>query len=534
MNTNKQKNRPDFIEQPTFESTVSAELSADYILPDVYPDVKKLLRVTARPVLIGRFVSGKRLEFTGAVDYLVLFSAESDNGDSLHSVHFSGEWNSSVGDLDDLERSDIYISPYVASCTARPSNPRKLSIRCTVASDVKITKSCPCDLNILGTKSPSEELTLEKLTETIPMRTLRTFIAEPLRMSENIELDPALPSIDEIISCTVNLHMYEAKPRIDGHSMTVALKGTAFADCIYKSLSEPLSYRSFSKGIPVSCTVNADEYAEHFGACPPDSLFAKVTAVPAEINAEVGEDSYGERRVVELDMTADLNVRLFGSAEAPLTLDAYSTARTSECTFTPITTTLPTRTASTNFSVSETVPKENLVLPDTAVVLDGSVTISPLKLSLERGRSVLTGSATVSCIYTSEAALSSAEAVIPLRFELNIGEVSERTAHICDAVSSGVRCTVRDGALSVDFEACISAEVWERSDREILDSITLTDTPSVSHSGADITLCYPTKSESLWDIAKRYSTTSAAIEAANSGGARVLMIPRTAPKSFVI
>ena len=75
MNTN-DKVKSQRIPVPFYDGTVTNELSADYILPDTYPDVKQILRVRARPVMIGRFISGKRLEFNGAVDYIVIFSAE--------------------------------------------------------------------------------------------------------------------------------------------------------------------------------------------------------------------------------------------------------------------------------------------------------------------------------------------------------------------------------------------------------------------------------------------------------------------------
>ncbi len=113
MNTN-DKVKSQRIPVPFYDGTVTNELSADYILPDTYPDVKQILRVRARPVMIGRFISGKRLEFNGAVDYIVIFSAEAQTDrsdpdnivskpDTLHAVHFAAEYSGAPGELEHLD-----------------------------------------------------------------------------------------------------------------------------------------------------------------------------------------------------------------------------------------------------------------------------------------------------------------------------------------------------------------------------------------------------------------------------------------------
>lgn len=67
--------------ESTFEAVcldqkMVTELSGDFILPDKYPDAKRILRVRARPIAGNNFVGGKKLEYSGSVDYIVVFSAE--------------------------------------------------------------------------------------------------------------------------------------------------------------------------------------------------------------------------------------------------------------------------------------------------------------------------------------------------------------------------------------------------------------------------------------------------------------------------
>ena len=531
MNTFNPENTP-YIEKSLFDGSVPAELSGDYILPDVYSDVKKILNITASPILTSRFVSGKRLEFSGGVDYRILFSTDTDEGECICSVHFAAEWNSSVGELEGLEYADILIVPKIASCTVRPSNPRKLSVKCTVSSDVRIAAKMPCPITVIGAVSREEELSLEKRTETAAVRSVNTFAPEPLRISQDIELDPSLPSIDRIVSCRVNIYISESKPRMDTGAVNIFVKGSAFVNCLYKAAGQNV-YRSFARTVPFTHTIDAEDCTEQFKNCVRDSLISRVTAVPVEINAVVGNDSYGEPRIVELDFTSELTARLFGTQETALTLDAYSTARESVCDFVTVSAAMPPKLINTNFTVGELFPAESVTVPDGAVIVDGAVSLDRFNINREHGHCALTSTAAVSCIYTdAEGSVGRVETVLPVRCEINAGDITDNTDFLCEGIPSDLRLGIRDGRLSADFEVSLSAEVWDRSEKRVLNSVTLAD-PRNRQGGSDIILCYPSPKESLWDVAKRYGTSVAAIEASNRGG-RVIMIPTASPRSFVV
>ncbi len=531
----KQDKTPKFIQLPTFDGAVPSELSADYILPDTYPDVKKILRVRARPVLIGRYISGRKLEFSGAVDYIVLFSADCENGESLHCVHFAGEFESSLGELENLDSADICLTPHIGSLNVRLSNPRKLSIRCTVSTDVKIAPMLPCTAKCEGARSPKEELALERLCETITAKRQRTFTAEPLRISENIEPDSTLPPIDEIVTCDISLHFHEAKPIYAADDFTVSLKGEAIVDFLYKSQSEAGTYRSFSRKIPIAYIVGAEEFKESFADCRPETITAYASAVPTEINAVVTENSYGERRIIELDITADVNMHIIGGEEIPLTLDAYSVERDSECIMNDIDCEAPGKVIFSNFSISENLPLEGINLPDGASVVDASASVNTTSVSIERGRAVINGAAAVSCIFTdSSGCFSSNDFTVPLRCEMSAGEINEPFASHCLANVSDLRTRLDSDHISFDFEISLCTELFERSRRRTVETVKLIGEAHTAPRESALTLCYPSKSDTLWNVAKRYNTTVSALEAANRPNSRVLLIPCAAPHTFVI
>ena len=514
----------EFIELTSFDGRVPSELAADYILPDTYPDVKKVLRVSAKPVLIGRYVSGRRLEFTGAVDYSVIFSADTDSAESIHCVHFAGEWDGAVGELESLDRANINITPHVTACTQKLANPRKLTLKSTVTTDVKVTVPTKITPACEGAATQAEEMALERLFQTVTARRERTFAAEPLRISENLEPDAAQPAIDEIISCSADICFHEAKPSRDGE-LTIALNGAALINCIYKSQGEAGVYKSFARKVPVACIVGAGEHESCFAACRPESICASASATTVEVNASVGENGYGERRVVELDLTADVTVHIVGGEDVPLVLDAYSVIRDSECVMRELDCESAGKVLFANFSVGETVSREELGISEGSSIIDAEAEVTAASMSFERGRLQLSGTAAVSCILENGGSYMSTEALLPIKCELNVGELSEPIAYTCELTASDLRARLDPERVCFDFEVSLCAEVCEKTRRPAVSVIRLTGEQRSIARDATLTLCYPTSSDTLWQVAKRYGTTVGALEAANTAGSRVLLVP---------
>lgn len=524
------------MQTPFFEGSVPSELSGDYILPDTYPDVKKILRVRARPVLIGRFISGGKLEFNGAVDYIVVFSAENaespDKPETLHSVHFAAEYAGSAAPEDPSllgEDCAVKIEPRVASCSARLQNPRKLSLRSTVSTDLKLSCTKPSKPTIEGKDE------LETLVERLPTLIERSFTADHKQISENLEPDASQPAIDEIITCDAELCFCEAKPQMSQGSLTISLKGEAVVDCIYKAQTEPGDYRSFTRKIPLSYVVNADEYAEFFADAMPGTLCASASGTPTEINASVGENSYGERRVLELDLSFDIDASLFADAETPLTLDAYSTSHPSQCAMKRLELSSLGKLVSSNFSVNESAPRESLGLPGDVDrswnIVDTQADVSLSSCSFDRGRAQLSGEARISCILSDRSEFAAADFTVPVRCELSVGDMSLSgpAAFSCTCKATDLRARIDPSKIFCDFEVSLNAVFLKRAMRQAVESITVSGEPLPdSNDSSKLILCYPSPGETLWQIAKRYRTTKAKLADANPGlteDAKVVLIP---------
>ncbi|MBE6613163.1 MAG: LysM peptidoglycan-binding domain-containing protein [Ruminococcaceae bacterium] len=518
------------IQLASFDGRVPSELAADYILPDIFPDIKRILRVTAKPVLIGRYLAGRRLEFSGAVDYVVHFSAEQESGESLHCVHFAGDFNGALTESEDLDGAEILLASRMGDCTARLANPRKISLKSTVFTDVRIAR--PISLEPAAECAAEDAARLERLSESVPSVRERAVIAEPLRISENLEPDASQPAMDEIVSCEAALFFHEARMN-QGGAPTVTLKGQALIDCIYRAMGG--GYRSFQRKLPLSYSLPADEFEEFFAGCAPESLICAADAIITELNAEIAENTYGERRILELDVTFEPHLRLAGIVAVPLTLDAYSTAKKCDLSMRELDFSTSAKQLSANFSVGESLARADLSLPDECSLIDAAGDVEFGQISMERGRAVITGEASLSCIFAApDGTLISAEPAFAVRCELAAGDLREPLTMRAEGVISDLRVRMDGERIFFDFEVSFAAGIRECTRRRVVSSVTLGDALPRRAPSACMTVCYPAPGESLWSIARRYNVAMAAIEAANPEASRVVMIPRTPGVSGVI
>ncbi len=503
---------------PSFDGLVPAELSSEHILPDVYPDVKRILRVTAKPAMIRRYHAGKRLEFSGAVDYIILFAADTESGETLHCVHFAGEWSSAVTDQAELDGAEIIISPRVASCTARLANPRKLSLKSSIVCDVRILRQIQGEPSI--DHSSTEPCMLERLTEAVQSLKERAITLESVSISENLELDNSMPQIDELITCNAKLHFHDARPIIEDGTMNVSLKGEAHVDCIYRAIGGGAV--SLKRRLPLSYNLDVYDCAEFFVECSPESLCCGAMANIIELNAEVGENGYGERGMIELDMTFEPMLHLMGAVESELTLDAFSCEYESECQTHELDFSSASKQLATNFSVGESVPRADFKLTNDAQLIDAVGEAEFKSVSIERGRAIISGEATLSCIYKlADGALVCAEPKLPLRCELPC-ELREPISMMASAVISDIRPRLDTERLNLNFEVSLALALRERTRKKAVAEVKLGSPIDRSSAAGSMLLYYPTKDESAWQIAKHYHVPRSLVKSTSS----VMIIPQ--------
>ena len=161
-----------------------------------------------------------------------------------------------------------------------------------------------------------------------------------------------------------------------------------------------------------------------------------------------------------------------------------------------------------------------------------TATASIEKTEKQGNKILFTGNANVSVVLTNgEGIYLSRNFQIPLKGETE----APRSAFPYEAVARASVPTAisrLDGdQIQTNLEIFVSYTVMEQHTEPRIRQISVyKDRPARTEKAPSLTLCYPTFGETLWDIAKKYSTTVSELMAANGISAEampnVLVIPR--------
>ena len=473
---------------------IPAECRVEHILPDYLPEIRRVLRVTARPLAVGRYLEGDRAEFSGAVAYTVIYTdgegkpaALSLNGEyTLHCPRAEGDHPSPIAEAE------------VESTVCRLGGPRRLGLSSTLRCRVHMPRT-------LSLPQPEGE-GCERLTE--PLRTRRTLLAEggELAFSDGIAV-PGIPS-DELhpLFCDGSLLLEDC--RVGEGSVRV--RGTV---CARVAVADGEGHPTcFAARIPIEREIACE------GARAGDTPLplGRVTSLGARIT---GDGEGGTR--LELDGVAECSLRLLRNEPIAPTVGLYSPFCPTDVTVTPLTLEALAGATSGNYTVSGSFAAP--AGEDRASrVLDTDATVLVRKVTREGDRPVVMGDVTVRMLLvgapTEEGATPCfpAEHTYPFRLSLPVTLPPEGDLRFeCRAEAVTAHGRIEEGGYAADTELAVSLSAFSTTGLPAVTAVVLHPEEAYARRDGSVTVVYPDGEDTLWSIAERYHTTPAAVAAAN-------------------
>ncbi len=504
----------------TFSGVTEEEIAAEYNLPDYLPDVSRLLKIRACVSESSHALSGDSLEYEGKLRFTVLY-ATSDG--SLKSAEFERDFSGNAAVSGTSGDCDIRFEPVITAVTCRLQNPRKLTAKpkLTLHTEVYCLRDVTPD--VTGKLTVDDEETVETLTAGIAGFVMVEATETHTPVSEDIDLDTALPAMEEITDVELTPYIHD----IRAAEGKIIYKGEILAAILYlatKEETEPTGtapkFVSFSAKIPISGEIDAPEATEKY--IPVASVSVSSPEYRTQTNA------FGENRTAEIDFDYSIAVTLYGNRETILTSDMYSTAYETEIETEALSYTSVLTAKSFNFTSDGTINADDSDF-DAVVRTDAMASIS--KTEKEGNKLAFYGTVEGSVILTNgEGIYLSKPFSLPFRAETdgmglpNAFDVrTDPTVLLATARMDGEH-------IRLGFEIFIAYTVFCKHTAEYVTHCAVNkDHPREPRPRTSLLLCYPAPNDTLWDIAKKYSTTTAALMAENGISAettpRVLSVP---------
>ena len=472
------------------EREVLTDLSDDFALPDYQPPVKRLLRVRATVHPADTYIGGGNAELTGVVDYFVLYAAE-DGG--IYNTQQTGEYRFSVPvefpeGFDPAEGLTCDAEVLPESVTGRAAGPRKLNLKCRLRSKVKLYGvRIPYDVEGADADE-NERLTGE-------MEVARLFIGrtEPISLADEIVLENTDQEIRVIAS--------------DGQVLVSdADAGSGEVHCRGEVCLKLLCVRDGSSDLPYPVARRIPFQTD----IPVDGAEVNCTATASGFCPEVRTTVEDGRMLCEVSLV--LTGRAQRNETIPYLRDLYSTARETEPVYTEIPYSKAVKCVCGNFSLGTALPLSEIGLKPGLSVVDISGDATPETVECERGKYILSGKCKFHLILSGDGEYAAQEVEVPFRFEMQGGEEPPSDSDLEVSVLTA-RARTDSERLGIDAEIGVSAAMRVPGTAKVLGEVRFGE--EIPTQGAAYVVCFPSATDTLWDVGRRYHTPVSALLAKN-------------------
>lgn len=481
--------------QVVFDGVQEQSVELDYILPDYYPDIFRLIRCQTVPVITGYSVSGDKLSYELRCDINILYCGEEDS--VLRCVTQRQSFSRTVDLGTVCDSPDISLNPKTDHINFRAVNKRRLDVRGAVSVQIKV--SCEKEQEVI-----SDAFGMNIQVKKVPVRyaSKRLSIEKNVRITEETELSPAMPPIMGVVSCICRASDCEKK-MISGKLLA---KGDVTIELLYacekdgKGAAQPMNF-----SLPYSQIIDIDDIDETF------ECIVTPTVISCDITPSVGKN--GENTILKCEIELRLACRAIKTSTVMLAVDAYSTVYPCETALSAIRTEQQPVIYSENRSFSAKLAEGDSV-PETIYAVWCSPKNINTRLGSDGKNVVVSGMLT----WSMAAMDASGMMIMPDR-----DEAFEETIEMGDDLMGGaVSAELSAGEVSYNItsegvlmaKAGINIRISANNSTSVmgLTELTVDDTSKKERDGDySIKLYFGGANEEIWDIAKRYSTSAAAV-----------------------
>ena len=484
------------VNEKIFDGVGEQSVELDYILPDYYPDIFKLIRCSIVPVITSHSVNGDTLSYEMTADVKILYSAEGSG--QLQCISQRLTYSKSVNLGEAPTSPDIYIRPKSDHINCRAVNKRRIDMRGAVSIKITVKGESRQEAisDVLGMNVQTKKVPVEYMAKRINAQRVLT-------VSDDMELPNTKPAVNDIVRTEISLTDTESK--IISNKLVV--KGEAGIKVLY-TCKEGMETMSFT--VPYSQIVDMDGIDESF------KCYVTAEGVCCDITPSADEN--GENRTLKYELKLSVRCCAYKTVPVQLVSDAYSTAYPCEYACTELAAPQPPVMISEKFQSKLTLENDESGISG---VYDVWCTAKNINLTLDSENKIIKISGMLCCqamIKNDNDLVNVLEKDQAFEFEINSDEMTDSSSAELNIPKIECSYNLTDmNSISVKADIYVIGELYTSSCFKAVTDITVDDSVKITRDGDyAIKLYYGVKDEDIWNIAKKYSTSVSAIMEENS------------------
>lgn len=469
----------------------TTELSSDFTLPDYLPEIRKMLKISSRISPLSRYIGGNNAEFSGRIDYELLYC---DSDGRLNSALVGNDFSFDVT-LDIPPEIDINAGIEALAETetdmlhCRVLAPRKINIKCRLQSNVRAYGNTVTDAEVTSSGNT------ERLNMPISCCRVGRFMSEIYEIGD--EVIPEMPADNmaaKPISCTANviLSEYSASDEIINCRGEIALK----------LLCEYVSNEITEEGNSTASTVGV------IWRKVPFSAQIEASGISADCECVV-YGNCGEVKMSEadgkilLDTEMILHADTFKNTEVEVTQDIFSTAGIGEPEYRDFSYETHLENGRCKATASNSLPISSTQLASDAHIIDSIGTARFDSYSFDNNKCKMNGICKMWVLAVNDKnEYSSSELNIPFECTAVVSASANPSIKARTNIL-GCACHIEGEQIICDAEI---ETIYTLTDKNNIKIVSCADFSSPKNKTESvITVYYPSETDTLWSIAKRYS-----------------------------
>ncbi len=479
-------------------AAVQITLDDDFIVPDSMDDVAQIVMSTGDVLVESVKNQGEKVTVKGKLAFQILYRKEEGGFQTLAgSVPFEEPIN-----VPGLEEKDyLTVTWDLEDLSAEIINSRKLSVKAMVTLKVRVEMLCDGEaaVDVEGANLQVQKRNAEAAA--IAVRRKDTY-----RIKEDISLTGSKPSIERILWSQMKLRDVSAKPLDE----QVHVEGELEVFLIYDGEGENTPAQWMEETISFSGQVELPESRE--------GMIPSIGIRLVHKEAEAKPDYDGEMRELEVDAIIELDMKLYEEQQMELLGDLYATDREIELKKGQV---CFDRLLTKNTGKCRIAEKIDLNGGGKILQIchnDGAVRID--EVEMKEDSLLITGTLDVTLLYMTSDDSEPVKAVtepVPFEYTAEASGIDENSVW---QLNTGLEqmSAVMVGGDAVEIKAVVSLDILvlqpvcepviESAAESPLDMARLQELPGIVGY-----IVQP--GDSLWNIAKKFHTTSDQVMAAN-------------------
>lgn len=476
------------------EASNQVTFDEDYNVPDVKPDVGRMIQKKGEVIIEEVAVSEGQAQIRGDLKFYMLYVSDTPEK-KIYSLQGVLPLEETLH-LEGLESGDkIRLKWEIEDLSVQMINSRKLNIKSIVSFEASVDELS--DLELPVELKDQENLSVKK--KTISALGLGVHKKDTMRVKKDITLASNKPNIHDILWDDIEVRGLD----IRAEEGKVVVNGELFAFALYSGDDDSNPLEWVEQAVPFSGEVMCN-------GCMAD-MIPNIEVNIQQSDMEVQPDADGEERIIQVEVVLELDMKIYQEEEQTLLLDVYTPHK--ECI--PVCTHQPLESLLVKNYSKCRVNERTQVQETQGKILqichsDGKVKMDEARI-VENGIRV-EGIVQVRILYIvsdDDMPFYSMETAIPFSHLIEANDIDTQCKYYLRSDLEQLSTTMVDSnEIEIKIVLNLNAIVLRRQEERIISEIQEQELNMEKLENMPGIICYLVQpGDTLWDIAKTFYTT---------------------------